>query len=188
MLGYLDSLATIEDDRLQKRLLKELIHSYVVLEKRVDALLKNTLPETVAEEIKCENRSLRFISTPYAHSQGSFVTYDEKTRTLFTSDLFGSFSTQWDLFIQLEEACFICNDYKKCPNGKTYCPFPDMIQFHQDVMPCEKALRHAIRKIKGLDVDMIAPQHGSVLNRKRDIHFLADTLESLNGVGIDAIV
>jgi class 3 adenylate cyclase len=56
MLGYLDSLATIEDDRLQKRLLKELIRSYVMLEKRVDMLLKNTLPETVAEEIKYENR------------------------------------------------------------------------------------------------------------------------------------
>jgi len=56
MLAYLDSLATIEDDRLQKRLLKELIHSYVALEKRVDSLLKNTLPESVAEEIKYENR------------------------------------------------------------------------------------------------------------------------------------
>jgi class 3 adenylate cyclase len=56
MLGYLDSLATIEDDQLQKLLLKELIHSYVMLEKRVDALLKNTLPETVAEEIKYEKR------------------------------------------------------------------------------------------------------------------------------------
>jgi len=56
MLGYLDSLATIEDDRLQKQLLKELIHGYVMLEKRVDALLKNTLPETVAEEIKYEKR------------------------------------------------------------------------------------------------------------------------------------
>jgi len=56
MLAYLDSLATIEDDQLQKRLLKELIHSYVALEKRVDSLLKNTLPESVAEEIKYENR------------------------------------------------------------------------------------------------------------------------------------
>jgi len=55
MLNYLDSLATIEDDNLQKRLLKELIHSYVMLEKRVDALLKNTLPEMVAEEIKYQN-------------------------------------------------------------------------------------------------------------------------------------
>ncbi len=55
MRDYLDALATVEDDRLQKQLLKELIHSYVMLEKRVDGLLKNTLPETVAEEIKYEN-------------------------------------------------------------------------------------------------------------------------------------
>jgi hypothetical protein len=37
-------------------------------------------------------------------------------------------------------------------------------------------------------MDMITPQHGSILNRKRDIRFVADTLESFNGVGIDAIV
>jgi len=55
-------------------------------------------------------------------------------------------------------------------------------------MPCKKALRHAIHQIKALDADVIAPQHGSVLNRKRDIRFVADTLETLNGVGIDAIV
>ena len=54
LLDYLESLATIEDDHLQKRLLKELIHRYVILEKRVDSLLKNTLPEAVAEEIKYE--------------------------------------------------------------------------------------------------------------------------------------
>jgi len=135
-----------------------------------------------------ENRRLRFLSTPYAHSQGSFVTYDEKTRTLFTSDLFGSFSTQWDLFLHMEEACFGCHDYRNCPNGKSYCPLPDIIEFHKSVMPCEKALRHAIGKIKALDVDRIAPQHGSILNNPPDIHHIADTLESLKGVGIDGVV
>lgn len=58
LLRHLESLATIDDDALQKRLLKELIRRYVALEKRVDALLKNTLPETVAEEIKFEDRFL----------------------------------------------------------------------------------------------------------------------------------
>ena len=134
------------------------------------------------------NRSLRFIPTPYAHNPGSFVTYDEKTRTLFTSDLFGSFSTEWDLFIELSEECYTCKDYHNCPNRRPHCPFPDMLAFHKNVMPCEKALSHAMRKIKELDMDMVAPQHGSVLNRKRDILFIADTLSSLKGVGIDAIV
>ena len=56
LLDYLESLATIEDDHLQKQLLKELIHRYVILENRVDSLLKNTLPETVAKEIKYEGK------------------------------------------------------------------------------------------------------------------------------------
>jgi flavorubredoxin len=55
-------------------------------------------------------------------------------------------------------------------------------------MPCEKALRHAMRKIKEVNVGMIAPQHGSILNRKREIEFVSDALESLDCVGIDGIV
>jgi len=49
---YLDSRAHRADDFLQKSLLGELIGKYVDLERRVDALLKNTLPDVVAEEIK----------------------------------------------------------------------------------------------------------------------------------------
>ena len=52
--GYLDLIALKEDDAVQKNLLRNLVHRYVSLEKRVDLLLKNTLPEKVAEEIKYE--------------------------------------------------------------------------------------------------------------------------------------
>jgi adenylate cyclase len=62
ILDYLHSVATIHDDRIQKRLLEELIREYVFLEKRVDDLLKNTLPETVANEIKYGGR---FVPRPY---------------------------------------------------------------------------------------------------------------------------
>ncbi len=56
VLDYLNAMATIEDDAIQKMLLKELIKDYVSLERRVDALLKNTLPTIVAEEIKYEGK------------------------------------------------------------------------------------------------------------------------------------
>lgn len=49
---FLDALARLEDSAIQKRLLQELIVKYVELEKRVDGLLRNTLPESVADEIK----------------------------------------------------------------------------------------------------------------------------------------
>ena len=55
-------MATIQDDRVQKRLLEELIREYVVLEKRADGLLKNTLPEMVADEIKHRRE---FLPRPY---------------------------------------------------------------------------------------------------------------------------
>lgn len=58
LLEHLEALARIQDDRIQKRLLEELVAHYVALEKRVDALLKNTLPEAVADEIKYEGRFL----------------------------------------------------------------------------------------------------------------------------------
>jgi class 3 adenylate cyclase len=59
---YLDAVATIQDSRIQQRLLAELIREYVLLEKKVDGLLKNTLPGTVAEEIK---QTGRFLPRPF---------------------------------------------------------------------------------------------------------------------------
>ncbi len=49
---FISILARLEDSEIQKRLLRDLIEKYVDLEKRVDGLLRNTLPACVAEEIK----------------------------------------------------------------------------------------------------------------------------------------
>jgi len=133
-------------------------------------------------------RTLRFFKTPYAHSAGSFVTYDVRTGTLFSSDLFGSMSTQWELFVRLSDDCYTCRDYNHCINQRKYCPLPDIFEFHQKVMPSEKALRHAMNVIRPLDVRTIAPQHGSVFNEKKDIDYLIEKLASLEGVGIDAVI
>ena len=51
-VDHLDALATLGDGEVQARLLREVIRDYVSLEARVDSLLKNTLPASVAEEIK----------------------------------------------------------------------------------------------------------------------------------------
>lgn len=139
-------------------------------------------------KLSFNGRTLRFLPTPYAHNPGSFITYDEKTKTLFSSDLFGSFSAKRDLFLQLDEACFTCEDYDNCPNTKSYCPLPDIITFHENVMPNKKSLRNAMRKIKEMDVNTVAPQHGSIFDNKRDIHYILNKLESLEKVGIDGII
>jgi flavorubredoxin len=131
-------------------------------------------------------RVLQFYKTPYAHTAGSFVTYDIKTKTLFSSDLFGSLSRRWGLYIELEEECYTCDDYEHCVKNKDYCPIPDILEFHKQVMPSERALRYAMDVIRDLDIEMIAPQHGSIFKNKKDIAFIIDKLADLKGVGIDA--
>jgi len=50
--AYLSLLASQEEHHLQARLLKELVMDFVALERRVKALLHNTLPAEVADEIQ----------------------------------------------------------------------------------------------------------------------------------------
>jgi len=160
------------------------ISFYVHREKR--GLLKSI--DENAFMFTFNNRTLQFFTTPYSHSQGSFVTYDEKTKTLFSSDLFGSFSTKWELELTLDDECFTCEDYDHCPRGKDYCPLPDLIAFHRKVMPCNQALRYAMGKIRDIDMEKVAPQHGSILTHRRDIYFIIEQLEGLDGVGIDGVI
>jgi flavorubredoxin len=132
-------------------------------------------------------RTLQFFQTPYCHSTGSFVTYDSKTKTLFSSDLFGSFSKEWDLFIQFDDECISCNDFDHCVTRRPYCPLPDIVDFHRKIMPSDKALKYAMDIISHIDIDIIAPQHGSVFTKKSEINSLIKKLSSLTQVGIDAL-
>ncbi|MBF0100449.1 MAG: MBL fold metallo-hydrolase [Desulfobacterales bacterium] len=131
-------------------------------------------------------RTLNFINTPYSHSPGSFITFDTKTKVLFTSDLFGSYSTQWDLFLNLSPDCHTCKAYNQCTKS-SYCPFPDIENFHNKTMTSVKALKFAIERIQKIPTTIIAPQHGSVITGIEDIRLVTEGLISLKHVGIDAI-
>lgn len=133
-------------------------------------------------------RKLRFINTPYSHSAGSFVTFDVKTAVLFTSDLFGSYGAKWNLFLSLSPECHACADLTHCVRGEAYCPIPDILRFHQQIMTSEKALRYALEVIGEIPAEIIAPQHGSVLSNPRDIRAVSQRLMLLKGVGIDRIL
>ncbi len=141
-----------------------------------------------SEFIFSSGRKLQFINTPYSHSAGSFVTFDTKTRVLFTSDLFGSYGAKWDLFLHLNPECRECNDFARCFRGENYCPIPDILRFHQQIMTSEKALQYALRIIGEIPAGMIAPQHGSVLSDPLDIATVSHRLMLLKGVGIDRIL
>lgn len=94
-------------------------------------------------------RQLDFVFTPYLHFPGSFVTYDRRTGTLFSSDLFGGFTGDEDLFVSDEDAYFEA-----------------MRPFHEHYMPSREILAHGLQRLEGLDLQLIAPQHGKLIPRK----------------------
>ncbi len=94
-------------------------------------------------------RVLNFLPTPYLHFPGAIATYDPQSKILFSSDLFGALSLQdrpWSLLAD--------EDYLE-----------RMKTFHEHYMPANEILRPVMESFLKLDIAMIAPQHGSVINQ-----------------------
>lgn len=130
-------------------------------------------------------RKLTFHGTPFCHSPGSFMTYDTKTKTLFSSDLFGSYDASWQLYLELIGDCDACNAQRICPKTGKKCPLYGIDQFHRRIMTSNAALKRALDVIESLDVERIAPQHGSILKSKQDADTVVRYLRKLDAVGID---
>ena len=133
-------------------------------------------------------RTLQFVKTPYAHSGGSIVTFDETSGILFTSDLFGSLGLEWELFLKLRPECMDCVNLKACPSKRTNCPINDILNFHKTVMPSCQALRYSLEQILDIPFTAIAPQHGSIIDHKEIMRYVFELLAKLKGVGIDGII
>jgi len=103
-------------------------------------------------------RELIFVPTPYLHFPGAIATYDKATKTLFSSDLFGAFSNNWQLYAD-------ANYIEK------------MKTFHEHYMPSNDILRPVMEMLLLMDIEMIAPQHGSII--KEDIPTYIKALRDL---------
>lgn len=90
---------------------------------------------------------VRFIPAHGLHSPGNFMVYDERTRILFSGDLGAALvpAGEWQLFV---------GDFAK---HVTY-----MDGFHRRYMASTKALRAFLKRVEGLPIDMVCPQHGSI--------------------------
>ena len=147
-----------------------------------------TLGELNYQFIFSSGRTLQFVKTPYSHSAGSFVTFDPKSKILFTSDLFGSYGSDWELFLELKPECIECANLSDCPKKLPNCPINDILDFHKEIMPSRKALKFAFEKILEIPFDKVAPQHGSIITGKRELTYITKMLTSLVDVGIDGLI
>jgi len=91
-------------------------------------------------------RVLEFMFTPFLHSPGAMVTYDPKTGSLFSGDLFGAINDRnWSLFA--------AEDFCKC-----------MAPFHQAYMPNNQILKKCLNQLQQRwQIQRILPQHGSII-------------------------
>jgi flavorubredoxin len=130
-------------------------------------------------------RRLEFIRTPYSHSPGSFITYDTKTKVLFSSDIFGSYDANWNLYSQINEKCLRCEPEGVCSVTQKPCDVFGIWDFHKRIMTSKKALDYALDRIEQLDISMIAPQHGSIFSTPVSKEVAIKRLRGLKKVGID---
>lgn len=92
------------------------------------------------------SHALRFIESPHLHSPGAFVTYDETSGFLFSSDIWAAVDMDWRLVVP---------EFKK--------HILKMNLFHIEYMASNKAARGFLSRIRGLDIKAILPQHGSII-------------------------
>lgn len=135
-------------------------------------------------------RRLMFIPIPYAHSAGSFVTFDRGSGILFSGDLFSGGTSAPRFAECIADRCHRClpDDRGTCAKHDASCIVPDILEFHRTMMPSERALRFALERIATIPFRAIAPQHGPMIHRRQDILLLFERLLALRGVGIDRIV
>ena len=111
---------------------------------------------------------LQFIEAPFLHFPGAFATYDDKSRYLFSGDIWASLNMDWELVVKSFEEHIAAMDL-----------------FHVDYMASNLATRGFARRLTGIPIDAILPQHGSLI-RKEHIVAAIDYLNNLR-CGTDII-
>jgi len=143
--------------------------AYIITHWRTEMLIKHynlknlnyMLIEKMNWKLELSDRILEFIFTPYAHFPGAFVTFDHKTKVLFSSDLFGGITDEFSLFAKDESY------------------FESMKPFHQHYMPNNDILQYAMNEIERYPIKMILPQHGSIIKEEL-VNYMISSLKTLD--------
>jgi flavorubredoxin len=95
------------------------------------------------------DKTLKFLHTPWVHWPETMVTYLEEDRILFSCDFYGSHIASADLFVTDQGRVYEA--------AKRY--------FAEIMMPFRTAIQKNIEKLKGYEIQMIAPSHGQIYDR-----------------------
>lgn len=93
-------------------------------------------------------KTLKFLETPYLHTEETMVTYAVEDKTLYPCDIFSTHVATYDLFNDLA-AEDITGDFE--------------VYYSVIMNPHKNYVQDMIKKIRALDIEVIAPSHGYIL-------------------------
>ena len=116
----------------------------------------NFIPAKDGMELKIGKRALRFIQMPFWHWPETMMTYSVEDKILFPCDGFGS--------NYFEESFF----YSKIQQKEVY--WKEFWKYFRFVLaPFRKLIIQGLEKLKGLEIEMIAPSHGVIIDTREGI-------------------
>nr|MDO8135907.1 FprA family A-type flavoprotein [Candidatus Njordarchaeum guaymaensis] len=101
------------------------------------------------EAVSLGDRTLEFIYAPWVHWPETMFTYLREDKILFTCDFLGSHLASSDLFATDEAVVYEA--------AKRY--------YAEIMMPFSAAVKKNLKKIKDLDIEIIATSHGPIYNK-----------------------
>lgn len=109
------------------------------------------------ETLDLGEKRLKFISAPYIDKPDSVFIYEEINHVLFTADAFGTWTPEWKVFADRDVS-------------------EDLRTYNNMILGGPQRLANILKRIKGMDIKIIAPSHGSILraNIKKYIDVLSE--------------
>lgn len=112
--------------------------------------------------------NLLVLPAHFLHSAGNFHVYDPQAKILYSGDL-GASTGQEYIYVEDFDA------HIKFMEG-----------FHRRYMASNKAMKAWANMVSGLDIDMIAPQHGALFKGKASVNRFIDWCKDFS-CGVDVI-
>jgi len=161
--------ATIVASKLWARFFPHLASSYITSQLTDDISERMIELPDRGKAVPFGDSEIICVPAHFLHSVGNFQFYDPVSKILFSGDMgaslvddAGSYVTDFDAHI------------------------PTMKGFHQRYMCSKKVTRLWADMVRGMDVEMMVPQHGKPFKGKVMIHRFLDWISALN-CGIDLL-
>jgi len=118
--------------------------------------------------LNLEGAELLILPAHFLHGAGNFQVYDPIAKILYSGDLGASLGVEYRFVEDFDSH------------------LPHMEGFHRRYMAANKALRAWAGMVRGLDIEIIAPQHGAIFKGRDLVSRFIDWCEGLQ-CGVDLI-